>query len=368
MAVKFHDYYETLGVARDASEDAIKKAYRKAARKHHPDLNPGNKAAEERFKEVGEAYEVLSDKEKRKRYDALGRNWKAGMDFTPPPGAGSASGGFRGAPGDFGDVFSGGGGFGGFRGGAGGFSDFFESLFGGTGGRRGARGFSWSTGGGQASPGGFEAGERGSDVESEVALSLEEAHRGTRRQVRIPLEERCPECGGSGVKDKKPCPRCHGSGVVSRLEEFTVNIPKGAQDGAVIRVAGKGGAGFGAGGRGDLYLRVHIAPHERFRLRGQGDIEMDLPVAPWEAVLGSQVQVPTLDGPVELRVPPNTQGGRTLRLKGKGAARTDGGRGDQYVRLRIVVPPEPTPRELELMKQLAAESPFDARRQAGGGG
>jgi DnaJ-class molecular chaperone len=349
MAVKFHDYYVTLGVARDASEEAIKKAYRKAARKHHPDLNPGDKAAEERFKEVNEAYEVLSDKEKRKRYDALGRNWKAGMDFTPPPGAGSAGGGFRGAPGDFGDAFSGGGGFGGFRGGAGSFSDFFESLFGGAGGHSGARGFSWSTGGGQASSGGFEAGERGSDVESEVALSLEEAHRGTRRQVRIPIEE-------------------HGPGVASRLEEFTVNIPKGAQDGSVIRVPGKGGAGFGGAGRGDLYLRVHIAPHERFRLRGGGDVEMDLPVAPWEAVLGSQVQVPTLDGPVELRVPPKTQGGRTLRLKGKGAARTDGGRGDQYVRLRIVVPPEPTPRELELMQQLASESRFDARRQAGGGG
>jgi curved DNA-binding protein len=318
MAVKFHDYYRTLGVARDAGEDAIKKAYRKAARKYHPDLNPGDKTAEERFKEVNEAYEVLSDKDKRRRYDALGANWKAGMDFTPPPGS-APGGGFRGGgPGDFG----------------GGFSDFFEAIFGGAGGRRGARGFSWSTGGG------FQGAQRGGDVESEVVLGLEEAHRGTRRAVRIPLEE--------------------------GAEEFTVNIPKGAQDGSVIRVPGKGGAGSGGGGRGDLYLRIRIAPHERFRARGGGDVEVDLPVAPWEAVLGGQVEVPTLDGPVNLRIPPNTQGGRTLRLRGKGAARTDGGRGDQYVRLRIVVPPDPSPREKELMQQLASESRFDARRQAGG--
>jgi curved DNA-binding protein len=327
MAVKFHDYYKTLGVARDASEDAIKKAYRKAARKYHPDLNPGDKASEERFKEVNEAYEVLSEKEKRRRYDALGANWKAGMDFTPPPG-GASGGGFRGAPGDFGDVFSGGG--------AGGFSDFFETLFGGAGGRRGARGFSWSTGGG------FQGAARGGDVESEVVLGLEEAHRGTRRAVRIPLED--------------------------HAEEFTVNIPKGAQDGSVIRVAGKGGIGLGGGPRGDLYLRIRIAPHERFRSRGGGDVEIDLPVAPWEAVLGGQVEVPTLDGTVTLRIPPNTQGGQTLRLKGKGAARTDGGRGDQYVRLRIVVPPDPSPREKELMQQLASESRFDARRLAGEAG
>jgi curved DNA-binding protein len=323
MAVKFHDYYKTLGVARDAGEDAIKKAYRKAARKHHPDLNPNDKAAEERFKEVNEAYEVLSDKEKRRRYDELGANWKAGMDFNPPPG-GPPGGGFRGAPG----------GFGGFHG-AEGFSDFFEALFGGAGGRRGARGFSWSTGGG------FQGAERGGDVESEVVLGLEEAHRGTRRSIRIPLEEP------------------HGA------EEFTVNIPKGAQDGSVIRVAGKGGVGIGGGARGDLYLRIRIAPHERFRARGGGDVEMDLPVAPWEAVLGGSVEVPTLDGPVTLRIPPNTQGGRTLRLRGKGSARTDGGRGDQYVRLRIVVPPDPSPREKELMQQLASESRFDARREAG---
>ena len=336
MSVKFRDYYETLGVARDASEDRIKSAYRKLARKFHPDLNPGNKAAEERFKEISEAYQVLSDKEKRRRYDALGKDWKSGMDFTPPPGAGP----FRTEAGDLGDLgeLFGGGRFGGF-------SDFFESLFGG---RPGGAGF--------ASPG------RGGDLESEVAVTLEEAHRGTKRAVRIPLEEPCPECGGSGRKDRKICPVCGGSGSLTRQESFTVNIPRGVQDGSLVRASGKGGTGFGGGGRGDLFLRVRITPHERFRRTDGGDVELELPIAPWEAVLGGRVEVPTLDGPVEMRIPPNSQGGRSLRLKGKGPARPDGGRGDQYVRLRIVVPPNPTEKEVELLKKLASESKFNARR------
>src|SRR5262245_9018305 len=312
MPVKFRDYYETLDVPREASPDQVKKAYRKLARKFHPDVNPGNKTAEERFKEINEAYEVLSDKEKRRRYDALGANWKSGMDFTPAGG-----GGFRrpaGRPADFGDMFGGGEGLGGF-------SDFFEMLFGG---RR--------PGGG----GGATVSARGGDIESEVSVSVEEAHRGTSRSVRLPLD-------GSGT------------------ENFTVNIPKGVQDGSVIRVPGKGGAGLGRGGRGDLYLRVQIEPHDRFRARDGGDVEVELPIAPWEAVLGGKVQVPTLDGPVEMRIPPNSQGGQVLRLKGRGPARPKGARGDQYVRLRIVVPQRPTEKEIDLMKKLAAESRFDAR-------
>jgi DnaJ-class molecular chaperone len=339
MSVKFRDYYETLGVARGASDDEIKKSYRKLARKFHPDLNPGNKTAEERFKEINEAYEVLSDKDKRSKYDALGRNWKSGMDFTPPPGAGAES--YRVHVGDLGDLFSGGGGLGGF-------SDFFEMLFGG---RR---------------PGGadFASSARGGDVESEVAVTLEEAHQGTSRAVRVPLEEPCPECGGSGRKGNKACPACRGIGRRTRLESFTVNIPRGVQDGSVIRVPAKGGAGFGGGARGDLYFRVHIAPHERFRLKAAGDLELELPIAPWEAVLGARVEVPTLDGPVALQVPPNSQGGRVLRLKAKGAATPSGGRGDFYVRLKIVVPPRPTVREIDLLKKLASESTFDPRRSS----
>jgi curved DNA-binding protein len=318
MPVKFRDYYESLGVVRGASQDQIKKAYRKLARKFHPDLNPGNKASEERFKEINEAYEVLSDPEKRKRYDALGANWKSGMDFTPPPGEDS----FRvhvGDMGDLNDLFSGGG-----R--VGGFSDFFETLFGG---RRG---------GGA----GFASSMRGGDVESEVTVTLEEAHRGASRSVRIPLED--------------------GSGGRTRVESFTVNIPRGVQDGSVIRVPGKGGAGIGGGSRGNLYLRVHILPHERLRLQNGGDIEVELPVAPWEAVLGGKVEVPTLDGPVEMQIPPNSQVGKTLRMKGRGLARPGGGQGDQYVRLKIVVPPKPSEKELKLLKDLARESDFDARK------
>src|SRR5437773_8044771 len=287
MAVKFRDYYEALGVSRGAAPDEIKKAYRKLARKFHPDLNPKNKSAEERFKEINEAYEVLSDKEKRRRYDALGANWKSGMDFTPPSG----EQGFRGQAGDLGDLgdlFA-------AAGRSGGFSDFFEMLFGG---RR---------------PGGARSAvsARGSDLESEVSVTLDEAHRGTSRSVRLPMGE-------------------------SGTEGFTVNIQKGVQDGSVIRVPGKGGAGFGKGARGDLYLRVHVAPHEQFRARDGGDIEVELPAAPWEAVLGAKVKVPTLDGPVEMRVPPKRQGGHVLRLTGKGPARPGGGRGDQYVRLTTV--------------------------------
>lgn len=312
MTVKFRDYYETLGVSRNAAPDEIKKVYRKLARKFHPDLNPNNKTAEERFKEINEAYEVLSDKEKRRRYDALGANYKSGMDFTPPPG-GQGFRGHAGDMGDLGDMF-------GAAGPAGGFSDFFEMLFGG---RR---------------PGGpgAQASARGSDLESEVSVTLDEAHRGTSRSVRVPT-------GHGGA------------------ESFTVNIPKGVQDGSIIRVPGKGGAGFGKGTRGDLYLRVQVEPNERFRLLDDGDIEVELPVAPWEAVLGGKVKVPTLDGPVEMRVPPNSQGGQVLRLKSKGPARPGGGRGDQYVRLKIVVPQKPSEKEIELLKKLAAESGFDAR-------
>jgi DnaJ-class molecular chaperone len=335
MPVKFRDYYETLGVPRSASQDEIKSAFRKLARKLHPDVNPGDKSAEERFKEINEANEVLSDPTKRRYYDELGADWKAGMDFTPPAGGAtdfSASNGGASERPRSRDPY-------------GPSSDFFEAVYGRR--REGA---------------GFEFHARGSDIESEISIPLEEAHRGTKRVVRIPIEELCPECGGTGIKEGKTCPVCHGTGTQTRLESFTVNIPKGVQNDSVIRVPGKGGPGMGGGARGDLYFRVHIQPDHRFRLRDGSDTELDLPLAPWEAVLGGTVRVPTLDGPVELRIPAGSQGGQTLRLRGKGLAKQDGSQGDQYVRLKIVVPPKPTEKELELLKQLATESSFEPRK------
>ena len=340
MAVKFRDYYEVLGVARTASADEIKKAYRKLARKYHPDVNPGDKTAEEKFKELNEAYEVLSDPEKRQRYDQLGANWKAGADFTPPPGwEGARGGGF-----DFGEVFGGG------RGPSG-FSDFFESFFsGGRGPRAGAR-----------------ATMRGSDVEAEIALTLEEAHRGGTRTITFEAAERCPDCGGTGVKDDRTCPTCRGAGLVRRPKSLEVNIPAGVRDGSVIRLAGQGEPGTGNAPAGDLFLRARIRPHHIFRLVGEDDVEVELPVAPWEAALGAKVSVPTLDGPVEMTIPAGTQGGQRLRLRGQGLNRRPGGRGDEYVRLKIVIPPKLTPRERELFEKLAAESRFNARELMGGG-
>jgi DnaJ-class molecular chaperone len=334
MAVQFKDYYETLGVSRDATDDEIKQAYRKLARKFHPDVNPGDKSAEERFKEINEAYEVLSDPEKRKKYDALGPDWKAGADFTPPSGTGSVRMEF----GDLEDLFGASSRFGSS-------SDFFQTLFGGAA-RRGP---------------GYAFSARGSDIESEIDLTLEEAHRGTSRSLSIPLEESCSECGGTGGRNKKPCSKCGGSGFQTRLEQITVNIPRGSWDGAAIRVPGRGGAGLGGAQRGDLYLRVRLLAHPRFRLRDGGDIEVTMPISPWEAVLGAKIKVPTLDGPVEMRVPPKSQGGQMLRLKGKGLARQGGGQGDQYVRLNIVVPPNLSDREKELFQSLAEVSKFDPR-------
>jgi DnaJ-class molecular chaperone len=334
MAVKFKDYYDVLGTSKTATEDDIRKAYRTLARKYHPDVNPGDKSAEEKFKEINEAYEVLSDTDKRKRYDQLGPNWKAGSDFTPPPGRGGASEPF----GDFGD------GFGSYRGSSG-FSDFFESLFGN---RRGAR-----------SRAGFRM--RGNDVEAEITLTLEEAHRGGTRSVSLQVDEPCPDCGGTGSKNGKTCPTCRGAGSVRRLKSLDVTIPKGVRDGTVIRLAGQGEAGANGAQPGDFFLHVRIEPHRLFEIVGDDDIQVEVPIAPWEAALGAKISVPTLDNDVELTIPAGTQGGRRLRLRGKGLNRRDGGRGDEYVKLKIVIPPKLTSKEKQLFENLAKESKFNAR-------
>jgi DnaJ-class molecular chaperone len=332
MAVKFRDYYEVLGVARDASADDIRKAYRKLARKHHPDVNPNDASAEDRFKEISEAYDVLSDPDKRAKYDRLGEQWRAGADFTPPPGW-EPQGGYV----DVDDMF-------GARGGTG-FSDFFESLFGG---RRGGR-----SGGGIAM--------RGSDVEADITLALDEAHRGTRRALQLQTSERCPQCGGSGVADRSRCPTCRGAGAVYRPQTIEVNIPKGARDGAVIRIAGKGEPGIGGGPPGDLYLKIHLEPHPRITPVGDADVETTVAIAPWEATLGATVTVQMLDGPVDVKIPAGAQGGQRLRLRGQGLNRRRGERGDAFVRLKIVVPTRPTAEERRLFEQLRDVSRFDPR-------
>ena len=344
MATKIKDYYDVLGVKRGASDNEIKQAYRKLARKFHPDLNPGDKVAEEKFKELQEAYDVLSDPENRKLYDQYGENWravKAGAG-APPPGwegaqrsarrAGPSAGGF-----DFGDFD-----FGSFRSqGAGGF-DIFEEMFGGAGRGRGRRS------------------GRGADIEAELELSLEEAHRGGRRTLEMQMAEPCPTCGGTGLQDGKPCETCRGSGQVLKPKTIEVNIPPGVRDGSTIRLAGQGVTGSNGSEPGDLYLRVRLRPHPVFMVKGD-DLEVELPIAPWEAALGARVEAPTIDGKVELKIPPGANSGQRLRLRNQGLNKRKGGRGDEYVRLKIVVPKDVSPEERRVYEELQRISRFEPR-------
>ena len=302
MAVKFRDYYEVLGVPRTASADEIKRAYRQLARKHHPDLAPPPERAKasERFKEINEANEVLSDPEKRAKYDALGENWKGGMDWAPPPGATWQPGGAASAT-DWEE--------------AGDFSDFFSSLFGGASGR-GTRG-------------NVRVVMPGSDVEAELPVTLEELLQGGKR--RITLDGR----------------------------NLDVEIPRGAREGTVLRLAGQGGKGIGGGPPGDVFLHLRFIPHPRYRVAGD-DLELDLALTPWQAALGAEAKVETPDGNVTLKVPPGSQSGRRLRLRGRGLPRPDGSRGDLYAVVRIVVPERLTAAEREAYEALKRVSPAPA--------
>lgn len=321
MGVSYQDYYKILGVGRDATDREIKAAYRKLARKWHPDLHTGkDKAeAEEKFKQINEAYEVLKDPEKRAKYDRLGANWQDGQDFRPPPDME----GFHFYSTD--DVS--------------GFSDFFEMLFGGGAPFKRARAA-------RRGP------VRGQDVESELELTLEEAYRGGEKTIQLSTGEICPACGGTGVAFDSFCNRCGGVGVTNTTRTLAVKIPPGVKDGSRIRLKGQGGEGLNGGGRGDLYLKIRLLPHPRFTVNGS-DIETEVTLRPEQAVLGAQVKVPTLDGLVSVKVPPGTRTGHKLRLRGKGLPAGEG-RGDEYVRIRIDIPDRLTPQEEQLYRQLAA--------------
>ena len=334
MTVKFKDYYEVLGIKRDATDSQVRQAFRKLARKYHPDVNPGNEAAEEKFKEINEAYEVLSDIEKRKRYDRLGPNWKNGSEFTPPPEWGRVKVEYSGF-----EEPSGGGGF----------SDFFEFLF----------------GGGKSS--GQEQSRRskpskGKDIETEMALSLENAHRGGRHRITIQDTRNCPACRGTGNTGGVICKSCRGAGRVLNPKTIDVNIPPGARDGSVIKVSKHGHRGSGGGEPGDLYIKLKIDSHIIFAVSGD-DITAEVPIAPWEAMFGATIEAPSIEGKIELKIPAGTQGGQKLRLRGQGLNIRGGGRGDQYVKLKIVVPSSPTEKEKRLFKELAEISRFDPRRR-----
>jgi curved DNA-binding protein len=305
--VEFKDYYEIMGVARDAPAEDIKRAYRRLARKYHPDVSK-EKDAEARFKEIGEAYEVLRDPEKRAAYDQLGRR-PQGEEFRPPPDWHFE---FEGDPGAAGGMHS----------------DFFEQLFGGLG-RRGARG-----------GGGFRS--RGFDTTAQVEVTLEEAFKGTSRTLSLQRMER--------GKDGRVAPR---------VQQINVKIPAGVTDGQQIRVPAQGEPGTGGEAPGDLFLQMRVLPHRWYRLEGR-DVWLDLPVTPWEAALGESVRVPTLAGKVDLKIPKGSQTDRQLRLKGRGLPGNPPG--DQFVVLKIVVPAADTPEREALYKQLAAAMSMNPRQ------
>ena len=350
MPVEFKDYYKILGVPRTASSDDIRKAFRKLAREYHPDVAKDKKNAEEKFKEINEAYEVLGDADKRKKYDTLGADWKSG-GFRPPPGGGGGGQAYRtytwhgGAPGA-------GGGEEDFQfGGTTGFSDFFEQMFGARMGGRGA-------GGGFTQQQPRAAGE---DVEADLMVTLEEATRGAIRPITLRRTTRCPECQGTGTVGRRTCPKCRGEGGVQVTNEYKVKIPAGVRDGQRLRITGQGEPGLGGAPAGDLYLRVRLASHPEFRVEG-ADLYHDTDLAPWEAVLGTSVAVPTLTGSVNIKIPAGTQNGQRLRVRGRGLpARGDAEAGDLYVIARVQIPKEMSAKEKDLWDQLARTSDFNPR-------
>lgn len=333
MAVSYKDYYAILGVPKNAPAKDIKSAYRKLARKWHPDANPENqKAAEEKFKDIQEAYEVLGDGEKRGKYDVLGSDWQRAAQQNAGQRAGAA------APG--------GAGFGGanFSEGSG-FSDFFDMFFQNMGRRPGG-----PSAAGFRQPGA----QRGEDLETTLDLTLNEAYTGGAKNVALQIDDSCPRCGGSGTTNNRVCTECGGRGRVVQTKRFDVTIPKGVREGQRIRLAGQGAAGPHNGPRGDLYLIAHFPENQRWERRGD-DLYIDLPVSIYDLVLGGSVTAPTLTGEVTMTVPPGTPSNKYMRLGGKGMPKLKSdGHGDEYVRLIGTVPTNLSDKETKLFKELAA--------------
>ncbi len=320
--MEYKDYYKILGVERDAKEAEIKTAYRRLARKYHPDVSK-EVDAEKKFKELGEAYEVLKDTDKRQAYDQLGANWQAGQNFTPPSGWEDAfsSAGFAGQS-------AAGAGFGGAEG----FSDFFESLFGGEATVRGHSGFQSR---GRSAGYQSQRPSQGADQHTSITISLEDAFHGAKKSIRL----------GTGPSSGK---------------NLDIKIPKGVTSGKRIRLAGQGGAGAGGGKNGDLYLEVNVQPHRLFTL-DQTNVLLDLPITPWEAALGARVKVPTLGGKVEMNIPAGSQSGKKLRLKNRGLAGKQSA-GDQIITLQIILPDVKNDEDKQFYENMAQRFEFTPRK------
>ena len=324
MGTTYKDYYKILGVDRKASEAEIKTAYRKAARKHHPDLHIKSEktAAEEKFKEINEAYAVLGDTEKRAQYDRLGDNLHSGQEWQPTPDMG-----------DFGNRSWN-------TAGADGFSEFFESLFGQARSSDSHRGFRQTRN------------IRGQDLESELELTLEEAYHGGQKSLQFSFRGLCPDCGGTGTANQKICQNCGGTGSKTIVKSLDVKIPAFVRDKSKIRLKGQGAEGSASGLAGDLLLTIKILPNANFTQNGNC-LETAIKIRPEQAVLGSRVLVPTIDGQVMMTIPPMTHHGQKLRLRSKGWEGKDGIRGDEYVQVIIDIPRSLNPAEKEIYERLA---------------
>jgi DnaJ-class molecular chaperone len=323
------DYYQILGVSRNASEKEIKQAYRRLARKHHPDLNPGDQAAEDKFKEINAAYEVISDPEKRKKYDQFGDQWEYAEQFAKSGGRERVRRDFGrgGTTFEYGDLS--------------GFGDIFSSLFGDSGvGSRIRRG-----------P------QRGQHMESTIEVTLEEAYHGSRRVIQLQTEELCTACGGTGRVGNRVCTICSGAGGKVIPRRLEVKIPAGVGDGSKIRIAGEGVAGRAGGNKGDLYLVVKALPHKLFERKGD-DLYTEVPVPLATSILGGEVGLPTLNGNLSLKIPPETQNGRVFRMAGKGMpVMSNANYGNMFAKVKVVLPTNLTEEERKLFERLRSLRP-----------